>query len=288
MKKLDKPNYDFDGVLDLCVNNILRGNQDLKDVIQNDKNDILLDGKCYERDANNGQLYSYQELKRCHNSVPISLITKDHYIHLYETYFVPETKIETRKIYDAILNAAKEECPFCGGLGVPKNLDHFLPKTKFPQFSVFPINLIPACLDCNLDSKKVSYATSEDEQTIHPYLDKSNFFNEQWITADYIVDADNHPGRFNYYVKAPEHWNNVDKIRAQNYFEDFKLASRYAKQATSSLKPKLRFIQREIDKGVSIQEIIRDVIQPDIDEAPFVNYWEVGMCDGLIRYLNNI
>lgn len=54
------------------------------------------------------------------------------------------------------------------------------------------------------------------------------------------------------------------------------------------LKSKLRSIKRELDRGISIEEIITDVIQPDIDDAPFVNYWEVGMCDGLIRHLNKM
>lgn len=286
MKRLAKPDYDFGDVLDKCISGILRGNEDLKTTIQADKSEALLDGACYENEAQQGSLYTYQEMKRFHNLSDIGTDIKDHYIHLYETYFVPEKKPETRAIYDEILNAAKEDCPFCGGLGTPKNLDHFLPKTKFPQFSVFPSNLIPACLDCNLDSKKTSYASTAEEQTLHPYFDKHIFFQEQWITADYIPGLNlDEPGEFRYYVNAPSHWDEVDKARVENYFEDFKLASRYAKQATSSLKSKLRSIKRELDRGVSIQEIIDDVIQPDIDGAPFVNYWEVGMCDALIKHL---
>lgn len=275
-------------MLDKCISGILRGNEDLKTSIQADKREALLDGACYENEAQQGKLYAYQEMKRFHNLTAISVQTKDHYIHLYETYFVPESKPETRTIYDAILNVAKEDCPFCGGLGTPKNLDHFLPKAKFPQFSVFPSNLVPVCLDCNLDSKKTSYASTAEEQTLHPYFDKSIFFREQWITADYIADTNlDEPGEFQYYVSAPSNWDDIDKARVENYFEDFKLASRYAKVATSSLKSKLRSIKRELDRGVSIQEIIDDVIQPDIYDAPFVNYWEVGMSDGLIRYLWN-
>lgn len=287
MRQLKKPEYLFGDVLDTCVRGILRGNRDLKDLIVRDKATIILDGQKYEQDCPQGQLYTYQELKMCHNSVPIPEADKRHYIRLYETYFVPESKTEAREIYDALLNAAKEECPFCGGIGEPKNLDHFLPKTRFPQFSVFPLNLIPACLDCNLDSKKTSYASTEEEQTIHPYLDNVIFFNEQWITADYVMDSDGEPGRFDYYVDPPNHWNDVDKARVANYFVDFKLASRYAKRATSSLNSKLRSIRREIQKKVTIQEIIVDVIHPDITDAPFVNYWEVGMCDALIRHLNH-
>lgn len=287
MKRLAKPDYDFGDVLDKCISGILRGNEDLKTTIQADKSEALLDGACYETEAQQGNLYAYQEMKRFHNLNDIGTVIKDHYIHLYETYFVPEKKPETRAIYDEILNAAKEDCPFCGGLGTPKNLDHFLPKAKFPQFSVFPSNLVPVCLDCNLDSKKTSYASTAEEQTLHPYFDNPIFFQEQWITADYIADSNlDEPGEFRYYVNAPSNWSDIDKARVENYFDDFKLASRYAKQATSSLKSKLRSIKRELDNGISIQEIITDVIQPDIDDAPFVNYWEVGMCDALIKYLH--
>ena len=286
MKRLAKPDYDFGDVLDKCISGILRGNEDLKTKIQADKSEALLDGVCYETEAQQGNLYAYQEMKRFHNLNDIGTVIKDHYIHLYETYFVPEKKPETRAIYDEILNAAKEDCPFCGGLGTPKNLDHFLPKAKFPQFSVFPSNLVPVCLDCNLDSKKTSYASTAEEQTLHPYFDNPIFFQEQWITADYIADSNlDEPGEFRYYVNAPSNWSDIDKARVENYFDDFKLASRYAKQATSSLKSKLRSIKRELDREISIQEIITDVIQPDIDDAPFVNYWEVGMCDALIKYL---
>lgn len=115
------------------------------------------------------------------------------------------------------------------------------------------------------------------------------FFEEQWITSDYIADSNlDEPGEFKYYVNTPSHWDDVDNKRAEKYFNDFNLSSRYAKQATSSLKSKLRSIKRELDRGISIEEIITDVIQPDIDDAPFVNYWEVGMCDGLIRHLNKM
>lgn len=288
MKRLAKPDYDFCDVLDKCIAGILRGNENLKTTIQADKSEILLDGECYETQAKLGQLYAYQEMKRFHNLTAISAQTKDHYIHLYETYFVPEAKPETRAIYDEILNAAKEDCPFCGGLGTPKNLDHFLPKTKFPQFSVFPSNLIPACLDCNLDSKKTSYASTAEEQTIHPYLDKPIFFQEQWITADYIACSNlDEPGEFRYYVNAPSNWSDIDKARVENYFDDFKLASRYAKQATVSLKAKLKFIRSMLKAGISRDSVITENLQSLIDDAPFVNYWEVGMSDGLIRYLWN-
>ncbi|TCM68449.1 hypothetical protein EC844_105153 [Acinetobacter calcoaceticus] len=284
MKKLEKPAYEFSDVIDACLNGIAR-NTELKSTILTDKAAILLDGKKYELDVPQGKLYTYNELQRCHNSAPISEAQKKSYIKLYETYFVPEIKIETRAIYDAILNASKEECPFCGGIGTPKNLDHFLPKTKFPQFSVLPSNLIPSCLDCNLDSKKTSFATKPEEQTIHPYLDNPIFFEEQWITAEYIIQENNAPAIFKYSVNPPDYWDEIDKIRVNNFFNDFSIGSRYAKQAATTLSSKLLLIRSMLRKNISIEDIVVDALQPLIDEAPFKNYWEVGMSEGLRNYL---
>lgn len=45
----------------------------------------------------------------------------------------------------------KQKCPYCG-LDKPRTIDHYLPKSIFPEFSIFPPNLIPCCGYCN--SKK--------------------------------------------------------------------------------------------------------------------------------------
>ncbi|NVJ62498.1 MAG: HNH endonuclease [Gammaproteobacteria bacterium] len=40
------------------------------------------------------------------------------------------------------------ECPFCGNPVSPNTLDHFIPKNDWPEFSIFPNNLVPQCRDC--------------------------------------------------------------------------------------------------------------------------------------------
>lgn len=42
----------------------------------------------------------------------------------------------------------KNKCPYCG-IDRPRTIDHYLPKSDFPEFSVFPFNLIPCCQYCN-------------------------------------------------------------------------------------------------------------------------------------------
>ncbi|HCE2651322.1 TPA: hypothetical protein N2889_003248 [Vibrio parahaemolyticus] len=40
------------------------------------------------------------------------------------------------------------ECPFCGNPVSPNTLDHFIPKSDWPEFAIFPNNLVPQCRDC--------------------------------------------------------------------------------------------------------------------------------------------
>lgn len=59
----------------------------------------------------------------------------------------------------------EKRCPFCGQLlessgkadsDVPTaDLDHFFPKYDYPQFALFPPNLIPTCMECNRIEKHV-------------------------------------------------------------------------------------------------------------------------------------
>ncbi|WP_404460855.1 HNH endonuclease [Sutcliffiella horikoshii] len=42
----------------------------------------------------------------------------------------------------------KNKCPYCG-MDKPRTIDHYIPKEDFPEFSVFPPNLIPCCGYCN-------------------------------------------------------------------------------------------------------------------------------------------
>lgn len=41
-------------------------------------------------------------------------------------------------------------CPICG-LTIAKEMDHYVPREKMPEFSVHRYNLIPLCHDCNHD-----------------------------------------------------------------------------------------------------------------------------------------
>jgi hypothetical protein len=49
-------------------------------------------------------------------------------------------------------------------------LDHYLPSSKFPEFALFPLNLVPLCGGCN-GKKSAKVPTLRPHSFLHPYFD---------------------------------------------------------------------------------------------------------------------
>lgn len=69
----------------------------------------------------------------------------------------------------AALEAAGNQCLLCS-VTATGSLDHFLPRESFPSLSLFALNLIAACDDCNR-TKGTAAHTDPARQFVHPYLD---------------------------------------------------------------------------------------------------------------------
>jgi hypothetical protein len=283
MMRLSEPQFSCEQILDECVAGIT-GNASLREKLTSSKPDLMAAGDGYLVAVGTGEIYTIPPIDTNMDDDPvvINALKKSELVKVYDQYFVPEDK-PARKMYDALLNSAKEKCPFCGGIGTPRNLDHFLPKAHFPQFSVLSRNLVPSCRDCNMDGKGHDFATKAEDQIIQPYADKDRFFMDQWIFATYHADDEREPGVFEYYTSPPENWSEVDKLRVRKHFEDFDLAKRYATKAAEQLGTVLSQIKK-MELANLNKDMIRDVLlQPGVDAAPFVNHWQKGMYQALMH-----
>lgn len=63
-----------------------------------------------------------------------------------------------------------KSCPVCGS-PVTGDLDHYLPRKIYPEFSIMRANLVPACTHCNSGSKGTMVSGTAPERFIHPYFD---------------------------------------------------------------------------------------------------------------------
>lgn len=285
MLKLDNPTYSYAQAMDSCCQGIT-GNAGLLGRLNNDIELLKTSAADYVASASTGELYTIQAMPNLSNddSIVIGTLKKSDLLKLYSTYFVAQDK-PGRRIYDALMAAANEKCPFCGGIGRPRNLDHYLPKAHYPQFSVLPVNLVPSCRDCNMDGKGEDFATTEEEQVLHPYLDNDRYFHEQWICARYIVGIGAEPGVIEYFVQPPEHWADAQRRRVEKHFNDFDLELRFSKEAGPRLVTYLAQIQALTRIPLELEVAKNTILQPAIDSAPFVNHWERVMCLALMREL---
>ena len=65
---------------------------------------------------------------------------------------------------------SSDRCPLCDRLAVSE-LDHYLPRSAFPHYSVLGRNLVPICFRCN-HIKRNKQRASRRLRFFHPYYDQ--------------------------------------------------------------------------------------------------------------------
>jgi hypothetical protein len=288
MMRLPKPQYTYQLTINKCIEGIT-GNDVLLQKITSNQSILLRSETQYLAAANSGTMYKINpiNISEKDNLNVVANLTKSDLKKIYETYFRPEDK-PGRVIYEHLFNLANEQCPYCGGIGVPRNLDHYLPVAHFPQFSVLPTNLVPACRDCNMDGDMDGFATCAIDQIIHPYLDHNRFFTDQWIHATYKIPSAGQPSIIEFFVKPPANWPDVDKLRAENHFRDFGLSKRYSTKSAGLKGTTVSQILAMRSNGVSECDIVHTLLTPGVHSAPFVNHWQKGLFQALIASLPKI
>jgi hypothetical protein len=277
MKRLLHPNKSARDAYITCVSGI--GEGDLKARMTACCDNIVEESDEYIAQAERGMLFSLPQRggRPNENPVVVGAVLKSELVNLYDYYMVQ--KKPARDMYDDIMVLANGHCPFCGGIGRPKTLDHYLPKAKYPQFSVLPLNLIPSCKDCNLGEKRASVAATADQQVLHPYLDDNCFFTEQWIFARVFPG---NPCSLEFYVFAPDTWSPLNQRRVNKHFVDFDLSERYSILAGEE-------IAVVVDQRASL---MRDLTREDFTEylmsvanphVYFANHWRRVLYQTLAR-----
>ena len=151
---LDSDNIDLSSINDflelkgsIVLEKIIKGKtskkQHEKDLLNESKDFLLSDYKKYEENK-----HVLQCIKR-DDRIPDE--TKDLLRKLYETDKPVSLKRAQQKIIELLPKELSGRCPYCR-LSEYNTSDHYLDKSEYPEYSIFPLNLIPCCSKCN--SKK--------------------------------------------------------------------------------------------------------------------------------------
>jgi len=87
----------------------------------------------------------------------IQVLSNSDAIHVYNGAFTRHVRGVLFKDY------LGTRCPICGNYYSDSTLDHVLPKTRYTQYAVTPINLVPMCFSCNK-------AKGKSDISFHPYF----------------------------------------------------------------------------------------------------------------------
>ena len=132
-------------------------------------------------------------------------------------------------------------CPYCG-VDTVSHIDHYLPRSVFPEFSISLQNLLMSCDGCNSTYKRHLWGNGVDKEVFHPVLDTVPVTVFLTATCQYIngaisVDFSIAPG-----------WRNT---LFERHFALMNLNERYTAKATLEETPKMKKI---IDAQLSQQK----------------------------------
>jgi hypothetical protein len=221
MWKLDRPINSAGSTYLACVSRVR--NAGLKARLEAVEQDVIDASDAFEVAAATAALHTL-----AHTALVGGDITKVEMSAVY-TYRFAKKGAPGRAIYDELMAApAHGRCPLCGQRSVT-TLDHHLPKAHFPALAVAPLNLVPACADCN-KAKIDAVPHSSAEETLHPYFDEVE--NDLWLKASVLEIA---PAALRFYVAPHKSWDNVTTARVRHHFKLLKLSDLYATQGAEEL-----------------------------------------------------
>ncbi len=226
------------------------------------KNEIL-----YGERASLFQLYLFRDASA------VGSVNKDELSRLYSQTFVRKNG-PTRDIYDFLRKSPGNICPLCCQRTV-STLDHYLPKARHPAFAVTPINLVPSCKDCNIDSQQKQSFYAGD-QTLHPYFDDVD--GEIWLVADAV---DGGAPAIQFRTQEVSIWGATKNEMIASHFKTYGLASLYSDHAG----PELVNIYIDLEDAGLLQDAF-SISEHLANEArrrrrAFKNSWQSALYGGL-------
>lgn len=106
-------------------------------------------------------------------------------LHCYETTTKALQQLKTL-ISESQPDGVREICPYCG-IGGPDQFDHYLPKEKFPEYSVHSYNLVPCCGVCNGKKSDIWLQPNNTRTFINFYLDSLPALPMLDVTVQWLV-----------------------------------------------------------------------------------------------------
>lgn len=196
-------------------------------------------------------------------------LTAAEMMRVYAGTFVRSAR--TRAMYDALKAApANDICPLCAQRTV-STLDHYLAQSIHSELVVSPINLVPACAECN-KGKLDHQPLTDAEQGFHPYFD--DFDDGEWLHAEVVAGV---PAAVRFSVMPPAGWPLVQGARALGHFASMKLGALYASHSGVELTNIRYSLKQVADAGTAadVRDFLADRAESARRASP--NGWQAAL-----------
>lgn len=196
-------------------------------------------------------------------------------LHAYHNATIP-----MKKLREEILNRVSvARCPFCG-ISETSTLDHYLPKEKYPEFSVFSPNLVPSCSPCNTTKRdKIIDDNTDNRLFIHPYFDQVPQECFLCVSVELQQDA----LFLSFYVNRPSRMSLDVFDHLRSHFSLLKLADRYRKMGLEYMGGLYPSMRRAYGPDEDAERVVRELmlITDDFELRYGENYWLAALCRAL-------
>lgn len=200
-------------------------------------------------------------------AVQMTNLQKDAMRHAYRVETQPMTQIRG----DLLNRVSVARCPFCG-ISESSTLDHYLPKEQYPEFSVFPKNLVPSCAVCNTRKRdRILDEGTNVRMFLHPCYDQVP--DMAFLVVRVRVEAD--ALVLSYRLDRPAGMAFQVFQHLQSHFNELNLADRYRLMGLEHLAGQYPAFRRAYGDGRNAGRVIEKLSDgaKDFEEICGPNYW---------------
>lgn len=189
----------------------------------------------------------------------------------------PKLRSGVQRNTGAELLRRSKKCCLCGH-APSGQLDHHLPKTAFPEFSILTMNLIPVCADCNHKKRELFRRSDGGPAFLHAYRDPLPD-TEAFLVVDVAIEE---TVAADFRVVQTASITASEFATLQHHFKSLELADLYGELATELMGEKLTPIYEYFDEGGA--EVVRHYLRLDARGAARrhgLNHWKRALLDAL-------
>jgi len=187
-------------------------------------------------------------------------------------------------IFDGIKNAQVnrilERCPYCG-MTLPKTHDHYLPESRFPEFSAHALNLVPCCHECN-SVKGNRWKNGGRRIFYHFYSDIAP--QHQFLFVSLITRQGARGFGTQFSIARPASITNNDVwALVESHFDELNLLERFKDQANNEISSTFDTCVSHLeDRGASVERFLSEMSRRY--RAVFgANHWRIVLWDALAQ-----